>query len=66
MGLDSLPKSNSSFHKVASKFANFRDVFSLKLVIKLTKYTSIKNHIMELINDRKLSYGFINSLGQIE
>ena len=37
--------------KVFSKYADFADVFSSKLAIKLSKYTKINNHAIKLINN---------------
>ena len=37
--------------KVFSKYADFTDVFSLKLAIKLLKHMKINNYIIELVDD---------------
>lgn len=39
------------FIKVLSKYANFKNVFSRKLVIKFSDYIDIVDHTIELIND---------------
>ena len=36
-------------NKVSSKYANFANIFLLKSVIKLSKYTDINNYVIELI-----------------
>ena len=52
--------------KVFSKYANFADVFSVKLAIKLSKYTRINNYTLKFVDDWQLSYSLIYSLGSIE
>ncbi len=37
--------------EVSSKYADFADVFSLKLVTKLPELTRINDHTIELVND---------------
>lgn len=37
--------------KVLNKYANFVEIFSLKLIIKLPKYISINDYIIKLIDD---------------
>ena len=44
-------KIDKAFTKVFSKYANFVDIFSPKLVVELPKYTRINNHAIKLIND---------------
>ncbi len=52
--------------EVFSKYANFADVFSLKLAIELLKHTSINNHTIKLVDDQQPPYNLIYSLGLIE
>ncbi len=40
--------------KVLNKYADFADVFSLKLVTELSKHTEINNHAIELVDDWQL------------
>ncbi len=49
--------------KISSKYADFANVFSPKLAIKLSKHTKIKNHAIE---DWQPPYGPIYSLGLVE
>ena len=44
-------KMNKAFIKVLSKYANFIDIFSQKLVTEFSKYISINNYAIELVND---------------
>ena len=44
-------KINKAPTKVFSKFADFANIFSLKLTAKLLKYTRINICIIELVND---------------
>ena len=44
-------KTDKAPTKVPSNYADFTDVFLSKLVIELSKYTGINDHIIELIND---------------
>ncbi len=37
--------------EMPSKYADFADIFSLKLAVKLPEYTRIKNHAIELVDD---------------
>ncbi len=43
-------KVDKTLTKVFNNYANFADVFSPKLAIKLLKYTNINNHAIELID----------------
>lgn len=52
--------------KVSSKYTNFVDVFLPKLVIKLLKYTSNTNYVIELIDDWQSLYGLIYSLSLVK
>ncbi len=57
---------NEAFIKVPSKYADFVDVFSPKLVIELPKYMKINDHAIELVDDQQYPYGFIYSLKLVE
>ncbi len=59
-------KADEAPTKVTSKYADFADVFSPKLTIKLPKHMRINNHTIELVDDWQLPYGLIYSLGSIE
>ena len=59
-------KVDEAFTKVFSKDADFADVFSLKLVTKLSEYTGINDHTIEFVNDWQPLYGLINSLRPME
>ena len=59
-------KADNAPTKVLSKYANFADVSSPKLAAKLSKYTRINNYAIELVDDQKLLYSSIYSLGSIE
>ena len=48
--------------KVPSKYANFADIMSLKLVIKLHKHRGINDHAIKFVNDWQTPYGPIYSL----
>ncbi len=52
--------------KVPSKYANFGDVFSLKLAAELPEHTGINDHAIKLVDDRQPPYGPIYSLGPVE
>ena len=59
-------ETDKAFIKIPSKYANFADVFSPKLAIKLLKHTKINNHTIELVDDWKPLYSSIYSLGPVE
>ena len=44
-------KVNKALIKVLSKYADFVDVCSSKLTVKLLKYTEINNHAILLVRD---------------
>ena len=44
-------KADEAFIKIPSEYADFADVFSPKLAIKLFKYTRMNNHAIELVDD---------------
>lgn len=44
-------KADESPVKVPSEYANFPDIFSLNLGIKLPKHTRINNHAIELVEN---------------
>ena len=52
--------------KVPSKYADFADIFSLKLAGKLPEYIKINNHTIKLVDNPQPSYGLIYNLRPIE
>ena len=44
-------KADKAFTKGPSKYANFEDIFSQKLAVKLPKYTGINNYAIKLVNN---------------
>ena len=52
--------------KVLSKYADFADVFSPKLAAKLSKYTRINNHAIELVDDWQPPYDLIYNLDPVK
>ena len=59
-------KADKASIKVLSKYANFADIFSSKLAVKLSEHMKINNHAIELVDDWQPSYGLIYSLGLVE
>ena len=59
-------KADEAFIKVSSQCTDFVDGFSLKLAIKLPKYTKINNHVIKLIDDWQPPYDSIYSLRLVE
>ena len=59
-------KANEVSIEVSSKYADFVDIFLPKLATKLSKYMSINNYIIELIDNKQLLYDFIYSLDLVE
>ena len=59
-------KADKAFSEVPSKYADFADIFSLKLAAELPKHTRINDYAIELVDDRQPPYGPIYSLGPIE
>ena len=59
-------KADEAPFKVPSKYADFADVFSLKLVIKLPKNTRINDHAIKFVDNWQSPYGPIYSLSPIE
>ena len=59
-------KADKAPSKVLNKYADFADIFSLRLAAKLPEHTKINNHAIELINDQQPPYDFIYSLGPME
>ncbi len=45
-------KADEASSKVSSEYANFADVFSPKLAVKLPKHTRINDHIIQLVDDQ--------------
>ncbi len=52
--------------KIPSKYADFADIFSLKLAAKLPEHTGINNHAIEVVDDRQPLYGPIYNLGPVD
>ncbi len=52
--------------KVLSEYADFADVLSQKLTVKLPEHTGINDHAIELVDDWQPPYGPIYSLGPME
>ena len=44
-------KADEVFTKIFYKYANFVNIFSIKLVVKLLKYIKINNHAIELVDN---------------
>ena len=59
-------KANKASTKVFSKYADFADVFSPKLAVKLSKHMRINNYAIKLVDDWQLPYSLIYSLGPVE
>ena len=59
-------KADKASTKVLSKYANFVDVFSPKLAVKLSKYTRIRDYAIKLVDNQQPSYSSIYSLRPIE
>ncbi len=59
-------KTDKAFTKVSSKYADFVDIFLLKLAIELLKYIQINDYAIELIINWQSPYSPIYSLGQVE
>ena len=55
-------KVDEAFTKVLSKYTDFADVFSSKLVVKLPKYIKINNYTIKLVDDQQFLYNPIYSL----
>ena len=52
--------------KVFREYADFAEIFSLKLIAESLKYTKINNHAIKLVNDWQSLYNLIYSLGPME
>lgn len=59
-------KVDKAFIKVSSKYTDFVNVFSSKLIIKLPKYTSINHYAIKSVDDEQPLYGFIYCLGLLK
>ena len=44
-------KVDEAFIEILSKYANFVDIFSLKLVIELSEHIRINDHTIKLVNN---------------
>lgn len=56
------------FTDILAEYADYANVFSSELMIKLLGNTSINEHVMELVNDKQPLYGsiYIPSLVELE
>lgn len=52
--------------KVLHEYLDYIDVFLFDFVIKLSENTSINKYVIELVEDKKPSYGPIYSLGPVK
>lgn len=59
-------KMDEGFVQVRSKYADFVDVFSLKFVIELSKYTRINNYLIELVDNLQFRKSLIYNEGLLE
>ncbi len=59
-------KADKAPTKVPSKYADFTDIFSLKLTAELPEHTEINNHAIELVDNWQPPYGPIYSLRPME
>ncbi len=59
-------KVDKVFSKVPSEYADFADIFSLKLAVELPEHTKINNHTIKLVDDWQPLYDPIYSLGPME
>ncbi len=59
-------KADKTSSEVPSKYADFVDVFSLKLATKLPEHMRINNYAIELVDNRQPPYGPIYNLGPID
>ena len=59
-------KVDKALTKDFSKYTDFADVFSPKLVAELSKHMKINNYTIKLVDDQQLLYGLIYSLGLVE
>ncbi len=59
-------KGDDARFEVPSEYADFANVFSLKLAEQLPDHTEINDHAIELVDDWQPPYGSIYSLGPVE
>ncbi len=59
-------KADEASFKVSNKYANFADIFFLKLVAELPEHTRINDYTIELVDDWQPPYGPIYSLGPVK
>ena len=59
-------KADKTLTKVPSKYADFINIFSPKLAMKLLEYIGINNHAIKLINNQQTFYSPIYSLDLAE
>ncbi len=57
---------DEAFSEVLSKYADFVDIFSSKLVIELLEYMGIHNHTIKLKDDWQPLYGLIYSFQAVK
>ena len=61
-----LLKANKAPTTILTKYSDYTDIFLSKLAAKLSKYTSINNHAIELEDSKWPSYGPIYSLRPVK
>ncbi len=59
-------KADEALSKVSSKYADFADVFSLKLALEFLEYTKINNYTIKLIDNQQPLYSSIYNLGSVK
>ena len=59
-------KADKALTKVLSEYADFANIFSLKLAVELLKHTEINDHTIKLVDNWQFLYGLIYSLSFIE
>lgn len=59
-------KADKALTSILFEYADIINVFALKLVAKLSKYTRINNYTIKLVDDQQLLYEPIHSLGLIK
>lgn len=60
-----LVKTNEALTDVRSKYADFADIFFPNPAVKLSEYTKINNHAIDLIDSKQPFYGLIYGFGQV-
>ncbi len=59
-------KTNKVSIKVFNKYADFADIFLLKLTVKFLKYMSINDYTVKLVDDQQSPYNLIYSLSPVK